>query len=61
MIHRRKQTDKQGAFKKQQRTRSKQMWDELIGIAVFVGLFVGGLIIFHVVEQWRERKRSRQK
>jgi hypothetical protein len=36
------------------------MWDELIGIAVFVGLFVGGLVIFHVIEQWRERKRRKQ-
>jgi hypothetical protein len=39
--------------------RSEQMWDELIGIAVFIVLFVGGLIIFHLVEQWREQKRSK--
>ena len=32
------------------------MWDELLGIATFILLFVGGLIIFTMYEKWKERK-----
>ena len=36
------------------------MWDEIFGIGAFIVLFVGGLVIYHFVERWRERKRSKQ-
>jgi hypothetical protein len=36
------------------------MWDEIFGIGAFIVLFVGGLVIYHFVERWRERKRSEQ-
>jgi len=37
------------------------MWDELLGIGVFIILFVGGLIIFTQVEKWRESKEKERK
>src|SRR2546421_1402291 len=38
------------------------MWDEMLGIATFILLFVGGLIIFTMYEKWKERKAmERQK
>ena len=37
------------------------MRDEIFGIVAFIVLFVGGLVIYHFVEQWRERKRNEQK
>ncbi len=37
------------------------MWDEIFGIVAFIVLFVVGLVIYHFVEQWRERKRNEQR
>ena len=36
------------------------MWDEMLGIATFILLFVGGLIIFTMYEKWKERKAMEQ-
>ena len=36
------------------------MWDEIIGIAAFIVLFVAGLVIYHFVEKWRERKQRNE-
>jgi hypothetical protein len=36
------------------------MWDEIIGIAAFIVLFVGGLVIYYFVDKWRERKQRNE-
>jgi hypothetical protein len=33
------------------------MWDEIFGVVAFIILFVGGLLIYHLVERWQERKK----
>ena len=37
------------------------MWDELLGVAVFVVLFVGGLFLYDLVEKRRRRKTNERK
>jgi heme/copper-type cytochrome/quinol oxidase subunit 2 len=40
--------------------RSRQMWDEIIGVMAFIVLFVAGLVIYYFVEKWRERKQRNE-
>ena len=37
------------------------MWDELLGVAVFVVLFIGGLFLYDLVEKRRRRKTNQRK
>jgi hypothetical protein len=37
------------------------MWDELLGVAVFVVLFIGGLFLYDLVEKRRRRKTNERK
>ena len=37
------------------------MWDELLGVAVFVVLFIGGLFVYDLVEKRRRRKTNERK
>ena len=37
------------------------MWDELLGIAIFVVLFVGGLFLYDFVEKRQRRKTNGRK
>ncbi len=37
------------------------MLDELLGIAIFVVLFIGGLFLYDLVEKRRRRKTNQRK
>ena len=37
------------------------MLDEILGAGTFIILFVGGLVIYDVIEKWQVRKASKQK
>lgn len=34
------------------------MWDEILGVTLFFGLFFGGLIIYNLVEKRQFRKHT---
>ena len=36
------------------------MWDEIIGIVAFIVLFGAGLVIYYLVDKWRERKQRNE-